>query len=129
MQEAARKAKVDLALLVGLVRIESNFRPDVRSSAGAIGLTQVMPQTGKANGCGNLWDPKENLECGARVLNRFLKFYDGKEVLGLSAYHAGHIYAMKAKKSSMLPQNAEYVERVLEAASKFRYFGCKAFAK
>lgn len=127
IQQAAKEYDLDTALLVGTVRVESNFRPEARSSAGAIGLMQVMPQTAKANGCGNLWNPLENLRCGARVLKRFLARYGNNLLLGLSAYHAGYLFASEAEKNSTLPQNISYVERVLSARSRFLYYGCDSF--
>jgi len=113
-----------MALLVGIVRAESNFRKDARSSAGAMGLTQVMRATAKAKNCGSLADPYENLECGARVLASFMKYYNGSLILGLSGYNAGHGMPNAARREKKLPTNFDYVETVLWARSRFLYRGC-----
>ena len=116
---------MDAALLVGLVRTESNFRPDAKSPVGALGLTQVMPLTGRAKKCGDLRDPAQNLRCGARVLRAFLDWYKGDLYLGLSGYNAGHAMPDKAARTSALPANADYVESVLWGRARFRSKGCE----
>ncbi len=121
---AASKAGVDPALLVGVVRVESNFNPNARSGAGAIGLTQVIPSTAKSKGCGPLYDPRANLLCGARVLKGFLDYYNGNLVLALSGYNAGHYYPDQADRNSTVPRNFSYVEAVLHARSHFLLHGC-----
>lgn len=124
IRKAAREAKVEVALMVGVIRTESNFRNDVRSSAGAIGLTQCMRATARAKKCGDLSDPYQNLKCGARVLAAFLDYYKGSLILGLSGYNAGHGMPNAARKESKLPANVGYVETVLWARSVFLYRGC-----
>ncbi len=124
IRKAAQEAGVEPALLVGVVRAESNFRNDVRSSAGAMGLTQVMKATARAKKCGDLSDPYQNLLCGARVLASFLDFYQGDVLLGLSGYNAGHGLAEAAREARGLPQNIEYVETVLWARARFLFKGC-----
>lgn len=124
IRKAAREEGVETSLLVGVIRTESNFRNDVKSSAGAIGLTQCMRATARAKKCGNLSVPYQNLKCGARVLAAFLKYYDGSLVLGLSGYNAGHGMPNAARKEKKLPSNIEYVETVLWARSRFLYLGC-----
>lgn len=62
----------DWRLLASVVFQESNFNPRVESWAGAIGLMQVMPETGKYFGVNDLWSPEKNISVGSR----FLKFLD-----------------------------------------------------
>ncbi len=124
IQQAADEAHVDPALLVGVVRTESNFRNDARSGVGAIGLTQCMRATAKAKRCGDLDQPIENLRCGARVLAAFLEYYGGNVYLGLSGYNAGHSMPDRAKALRILPSNVEYVEDVLWARSRYLAEGC-----
>ncbi|MCU0419312.1 MAG: transporter substrate-binding domain-containing protein [Cyclobacteriaceae bacterium] len=64
----------DWRLLASVVYQESNFDPNVKSWAGAIGLMQVMPETGKYFGVENLWNPEMNIRVGVR----FLKFLDNQ---------------------------------------------------
>ncbi len=62
----------DWRLIASMVYQESNFDPKVESWAGAIGLMQIMPETGNYFGVENLWDPAQNIKVGIR----FLKFLD-----------------------------------------------------
>jgi len=62
----------DWRLLASLMFQESRFNPNVKSWAGAIGLMQIMPETGAFFGINNLWDPQQNIDAGVR----FLKFLD-----------------------------------------------------
>ncbi len=62
----------DWRLLASVVFQESNFNPGVESWAGAIGLMQVMPETGQYFGVHDLWNPEKNIAVGSR----FLKFLD-----------------------------------------------------
>lgn len=124
IRQVAWESGMDPALLVGLVRTESNFRPDARSPVGALGLTQVMPLTGRAKKCGDLRDPAENLRCGARVLQAFLQWYKGDLYLSLSGYNAGHGMPDRAARTRGLPANADYVESVLWGRSRFLNRGC-----
>lgn len=124
MRKAAEEEGVDLALLVGLVRAESNFRNDARSPMGALGLTQCLRSTARAKKCGDLSDEYENLRCGARVLAAFLKHYANNLYLGLSGYNAGHGMPDRARKASELPANVQYVEDVLWGRARFLARGC-----
>lgn len=125
IKSAATKMGIDPALLVGLVRVESNFNPQARSGVGAMGLTQVMAKTGAAKGCSHLYDPGQNLLCGARVLRDFLRYYHNNLVLALSGYNAGHYYPDKADRTSAVPKNFAYVENVLRARAHFLMYGCR----
>jgi len=124
MEKVAQETGLNLPLLVGIVRVESNFRNDVRSPVGAIGLTQCMPATARAKRCGSLGDEYENLKCGARVIQAFLNYYDNSVYLGLSGYNAGHGMPGRARRTAELPANIEYVEKVLQAATRFETRGC-----
>jgi soluble lytic murein transglycosylase-like protein len=119
IQKAAEDAQLDPALVNAMIRVESSFNPRARSRAGALGLMQVMPATGRGNKCGDLLDPLANLRCGVRVLVRFLKRYEGSWVYGLSAYNGGYRHATKPHRSHRLPRNFKYVEKVLTARSDF----------
>ncbi|NUN14291.1 MAG: transglycosylase SLT domain-containing protein [Myxococcales bacterium] len=117
--------ELEPALLLGIIRVESNFDASARSRAGALGLMQVMPATAKHNRCGNLLHPHDNVVCGARVLTQLLKRYDGNLVYALSAYHAGSSLANKARSESRLPSNFGYVEKVLMARNWYLRYGCQ----
>lgn len=72
LKKGAEQIGWDWRLVASVAYQESNFNPRVKSWAGAIGLMQIMPETGKYFGASNLWDPSQNISVGIR----FLKFLD-----------------------------------------------------
>lgn len=107
-------------LVFGLVRQESRFLADVRSSAGAEGLMQVMPSTArlvaKAIGMKNfrtsqLNGPEVNAELGTCYLRQMLDRFGGDAVLALAAYNAGPIRASRWQDAKPL-EGAIYVETI-----------------
>jgi hypothetical protein len=83
----AQEEGVDPDLFERLVQQESGFRPAVVSSAGAIGLAQLMPGTARELGVDPL-DPEQNLRGGARYLRQQMDTF-GDTRLALAAYNAG----------------------------------------
>jgi soluble lytic murein transglycosylase len=82
----------------GVARSESLFMRDVRSSAGAIGLMQLMPATGKQvakeirlpySGLSTLTDPENNIRLGTSYLGQMAERFGGNRVLATAAYNAG----------------------------------------
>ena len=84
---AARKHGVPEDLFARLVQQESNWNPRAKSHKGAIGLAQLMPTTAKHLRV-DPWDPKQNLEGGARYLAQQYREF-GSWRLALAAYNAG----------------------------------------
>ncbi len=118
---AARQVQVDPALLAAVVRQESAFDPEVVSSAGAIGLTQLMPATARrvARRSGlpvpdsaDLYDPGVNIEIGARYLSELLQRYEGSRLAALVAYNAGPTRWSRWRR---LPEHASDAELFVEA--------------
>ncbi|MDI3339549.1 MAG: lytic transglycosylase domain-containing protein [Sphaerobacter sp.] len=96
--EAARRQAVDPLLLVALVMQESDFNPNARSPAGAVGLAQIVPATGQeiARRLGrtnfephDLLRPEVSLEFGAYYLAERLRRFGGNLPAALAAYNAG----------------------------------------
>ncbi|OFZ21908.1 MAG: hypothetical protein A2202_04065 [Bdellovibrionales bacterium RIFOXYA1_FULL_36_14] len=83
----------DPILILSLIRQESAFNTRARSPAGARGLMQIMPATGKMLRRNlkkeNLYIPDINLELGIQYFNDLVKKYDGNLIFVLSAYNAG----------------------------------------
>lgn len=84
---------IDPQLAFSLVRVESDFTGRAISSAGAVGLTQVMPSTAFWMQPGieynQLFDRDTNLRLGFRYLRMMLEQYDGNLHLALLAYNRG----------------------------------------
>lgn len=124
IREAAVRHAVDVGLIAGLIRVESSFRPGVTSRAGAVGLMQVMPRNGDKLDCGDLTEPRANIDCGLRVLKRFLSYYNNDLIYALSGYNAGFRRPNEARKKGVMPSNHRYVEKVLSARAAYLRRGC-----
>jgi len=89
IRRAAEKHELDPALLTAVVRAESGFDPKALSSAGAMGLMQLMPDTARSLGVRDPYNPGQNIEGGATLLRGMLDRYSGRLDLALAAYNAG----------------------------------------
>lgn len=93
----ARERELDPFLVAGLIRQESTFNPVVRSPAGARGLMQIMPRTGRIlarherrrYSLGELTDPEINIRYGTRYLRQVLDRFEGRLDYALASYNAG----------------------------------------
>jgi soluble lytic murein transglycosylase-like protein len=125
VERIAKKHDLEVELVLGVIRVESGFSPGVKSRVGATGLMQVMPRTGKKMECGsNLEDPAANIECGCRVLRRYLDLYNGNVIYGLSAYNTGPGNTNPSRREGKLPFNFKYVEKVLRWRNYYVKYGC-----
>ncbi|MDY6961195.1 MAG: lytic transglycosylase domain-containing protein [Pseudomonadota bacterium] len=88
VRRIARQEGVDENEFLALVYQESRFNPCARSSAGAIGLAQLMPATAASLGV-EIYDIEDNLRGGARYYRRQLDRHGGNVALALAAYNAG----------------------------------------
>ena len=97
-EAASTAARIDPTWAYGVARSESLFMRDVRSSAGAIGLMQLMPTTGKRvarklrvpyTGLATLVDPAVNIRLGTGYLGQMAERFGGNRVLATAAYNAG----------------------------------------
>ena len=97
-EASASKASISPTWAYGIARSESLFMRDVRSSAGAIGLMQLMPNTGREvakeiqlpyAGLDTLTNPQSNIRLGTTYLGQMAARYGGNRVLATAAYNAG----------------------------------------
>jgi hypothetical protein len=88
--EAAKRYRIDPALIAAVIRAESNFVPSAVSRKGARGLMQLMPATARRLGVARHFDPKENILGGTAYLAELAERYGETSVeLILAAYNAG----------------------------------------
>ena len=80
---------VNADLATDLIWQESRFDPLARSSAGALGLMQLMPKTAESLGVSDPLDPEQNLDGGMRFLSWCLREFPGNAEAGVAAYNAG----------------------------------------
>jgi soluble lytic murein transglycosylase-like protein len=118
---AAHAEEIRPEVAFGLIRAESSFRTSIVSPAGAVGLTQVLPSTGRWIMPGttrrDLMDPDTNLRVGFRYLRYLYDKYDGNERLALTAYNRGPGTVDRHLRQGRDPDNG-YVEMVLTGQSK-----------
>jgi soluble lytic murein transglycosylase-like protein len=117
---AAKANGIDPALLAGLIKQESGFNPNAGSSAGARGLTQLMPSTAAGLGVTNVLDPAQAIQAGAKYLKQQLDTFGGDVTKALAAYNAG---PGAVKRFGGVPPYAEtqnYVRAVQANAAAFR---------
>jgi soluble lytic murein transglycosylase len=137
-QQAAEK-RLDPALVAAVIYAETKFEPST-SSAGAVGLMQILPQTAEflAHKSGattfttaDLSRPQVNIAYGSYYLRYLLDEYHGSQVLALAAYNggeanvdrwiaAGHGAALTIDKIPF-PETRAYVSRVLSARGSYRH--------
>lgn len=87
--EAAALYRIPVPLIRAVIHVESDYDPRVVSSAGARGLMQLMPSVEQDMRVGNVYDPRDNILGGTRLLRVLANKYDGDLVLTIAAYHAG----------------------------------------
>jgi hypothetical protein len=109
--QTAQKYGIDPDLFVRQIQAESAFRPDAVSSAGAIGLGQLMPATAKELGV-DPNDPVQNLEGAARYMKQQLDRF-GDPALALAAYNAGPSRVAKAGGVPNITETQNYVAKIL----------------
>ncbi|MEN5364399.1 lytic transglycosylase domain-containing protein [Brevundimonas intermedia] len=110
---AARRHDLDEKLLHAVIIVESAYRPNALSSAGAGGLTQLMPGTALELGVRNRFDPIENIRGGADYLARqMIRFGDVR--LALAAYNAGPARVASFGGVPDIDETRAYVATVIE---------------
>lgn len=88
-QQAADTYNISVDLLKAVARQESGFQTDIVSSAGAIGVMQLMPGTAEYLGVTDPYNAEQNIMGGAKLLSELSTRYNGDLSLTLAAYNAG----------------------------------------
>lgn len=140
VEVAARRTGVPPWVLAGLVRQESAWNPRARSAAGALGLAQVIPESGAevARGLpgfsrsGDILEPARNLTLGAALLARWRRAFNGSWTAALATYNAGEkrvreVWQTNGRhdgpefvESLEIPETWDYVHRVVVLAEGYR---------
>lgn len=125
-------------LIRAMIQVESNNKPDAKSPAGAAGLMQLMPETGKwlhgkykLGGNYDPYNPEQNVEIGSRYIKDLIKKYSYDVPLALAAYNFGPGNVDKLLKntggvkfediSDSLPsETREYPKKIWEALNQLK---------
>lgn len=131
-----KKFYINPALIVGIVKQESEFNTEAKSHAGAYGLTQIMPKTAELLKCdyAKLNNPEISVECSTKFLAALLTYNKGDLVKTLSGYNGGTYSTEKNstdKKGAFAnriydnPETKKYVVKVLRNFEDFKKIQCK----
>lgn len=113
IEETAKSESIASELLRSVIRQESGARPCAVSSKGAQGLMQLMPATSQQFGVADPFDPKQNLQAGAKYLKQLLDRYGGDVPKALAAYNAGPGRVDQAGAIPSIPETVRYVSSIL----------------
>ena len=138
VEKYSKQYNVDEELVYAVIKVESNFKPEATSSAGAIGLMQLMEETAverlnvissseKSSNENNLlnaasineetdnndlYDPETNIKIGTSYLAYLIELYDGNIVLALTAYNAGLGNVEKWIKDGIIKADGSDIENI-----------------
>lgn len=108
----AVKNDIDPELVAAVVEAESRFKPTARSGAGAIGLMQLVPRTGRWMGARDLTNPSQNIAAGAKYLKYLNKRFDGNQEKVIAAYNAGEGNVRRFNGVPPFEETRQYVVKV-----------------
>lgn len=137
----SKQYDMDPFLIAAVIDVESGYDPSALSGKGAVGLMQIMPETGswlyermRLDGFdpAALQKPEINIKLGCYYLNYLSKRYDGNQADYLAAYNAGMgrvddwlnnpSYSTDGKTLAVIPYKLtdEYVKKVIQAYEKYK---------
>jgi soluble lytic murein transglycosylase-like protein len=128
IEEAAQKTGVEAQLVRAVIDKESAGRPCALSAKGAEGLMQLMPATAEEFNVDDPFDPKQNVDAGAKLLKSLLERYKNDPALALGAYNAGPDRVDQAGGVPRIPETADYVTAILEKLGLKKATGSSADA-
>lgn len=123
IEEAARLYQLPINFVRAVVKVESDFNPNVVSRVGAMGLMQLMPRTAASMGVVDPFNPRQNILGGTRYLRILANKFGGDLVLTVAAYNAGEGAVTRYRGVPPYDETRRYVRRVLH-----HYFGFNAGA-
>lgn len=126
--------RMDPAFVLSVIQVESSFRADVVSSAGAVGLMQLMPDTARKLSARRiapaaLVDPFLNLELGVTYLRKLRDRYSGlSPYYALAAYNLGpyRLDTLRAKPAFKPDKTLRYYKEIMRGIGDWRRYGSQA---
>jgi hypothetical protein len=120
IKQVATRYEVDPALINAIIMAESGYNARAVSKQGAMGLMQLMPNTARALGVEDSFDPVHNINGGVRYLKQLLRQFNHDIKLALAAYNAGSSRVRAHRGIPPIKATQSYVKRVFEY-----YLHCK----
>ncbi|MSQ60023.1 MAG: DUF4124 domain-containing protein [Betaproteobacteria bacterium] len=118
---AAKTFSLEPELLHAVISAESAYNPFARSSKGARGLMQLMPETAKRYGVRNSFDPAQNIVGGAAYLKDLLLMFGNDMQLAVAAYNAGEGKVMKhGRRVPPYRETMLYVPKVMSYYRRYK---------
>ena len=112
--DAANRHQVDVKLVHAVIQAESAYNASAISSAGAVGLMQLMPDTARRYGVIDRNNPIQNIDGGTHYLKDLLRMFDSNLNLAVAAYNAGENAVIRYNNSiPPYPETQNYVKTVL----------------
>jgi hypothetical protein len=111
------------SLALAIAHVESNFNPRATSHAGARGVMQIMPATGRGEfglRAAQLYDRDTNIRTGIKFMKQLINTYDGRVDIALSHYNGGSRVRGKYGRLSIIPATRGYVTKVQSKARDYQ---------
>ena len=107
--------RVSPALVLAVISVESSGKPDALSSAGAMGLMQLIPATAERFGVEDATDPKQNIGGGIAYLDWLIQEFNADAAYVLAGYNAGENAVKRNGGVPPFNETLAYVPKVLSA--------------
>jgi hypothetical protein len=109
----SEEQNVSARVVRAVIKVESNYQERARSSKGAMGLMQLMPETARRYAVSDPYEPVSNIEAGIKYLRSLLDRFELP--LALAAYNAGEAAVLRFGGIPPYPETQNYVRRVLSS--------------
>lgn len=120
IHQAATLYQLPEEFVRAIIKVESDYDPRAVSSAGAIGLMQLMPETATRMQVRDPYDPRENIFGGCRYLRVLANLFNGDLDLTIAAYNAGEGAVERAGGIPDYPETQDYVVKVRTYYASYR---------
>jgi soluble lytic murein transglycosylase-like protein len=104
---------VDPVLVRAVIQVESDFNPRCVSHKNARGLMQLIPETARRYGVGNVFDPDDNIRGGVHYLSDLMEMFSGDLRRALAAYYPGEGAVIRYGGIPPYEETSTYVKRAM----------------